>query len=780
MISATLLVLAQITISIGGGKPTHADSVKHARDIAHQDSMATRRDSLRAARDSAQARGREARRIPLTPALLASAFRDPAARTLLNRARDARLSQDSALVAYDATTYERLSIGSRITSFGRERLLLRTERATRIKWERGVGAIVDVTGERSALPMFRGAGDASVNVGAGSVPIPYYPGRETLWIGSGVAKADADASSIIHPLGNGAEAYYTYASGDSVTFRLPDGKSIVVRELRVQPRTSRWNLVVGSLWFDVASGQLVRAVYRMAEPMNMMSVAKEDGEDPQKEMPAWVKPMILPMTGGIDVITMDYGLYDGRFWLPRTQTAEGKARAGVMRFPFELRSRFEYESVNADLGVPPIQLSVADTASGAQARRARQAGRDSACAAGATFREVRTKARENAVDMIVRIPCDTAALAHSASLPASIFDTPDSLFGNADVDALIADALSLQRQATSAGWSAAEVQYGIPLTRYNRVEGISTGVRVDQDMGSGYSGHILARIGTDLSPNGELGVARSNGRETYTANVYRRLNSANDWDRDPFSLGASLSALLFGRDDGVYYRSWGGELIHDQQGGRFDSWRLFGEQQFTARTTSHFSFAGKLSGGYFPDNIDATRGTVAGLALRKRGSFGENPDGFRAFSDIRVEGAVGSFDYTRAMADVTVSRPLMGGLDGALTLSGGTSGGAVPTQRLWYLGGSSTVRGQDVGVAVGDAYWLTRLELGLGSTFARPVIFGDLGWAGDRHQWTEGVVPVSGAGVGASFMDGLVRMDLAKGIRPRGGVRASLYLDARF
>ncbi len=36
----------------------------------------------------------------------------------------------------------------------------------------------------------------------------------------------------------------------------------------------------------------------MAEPMNVMSVAKEeDGEDPQKDIPALIKPMILPMTG---------------------------------------------------------------------------------------------------------------------------------------------------------------------------------------------------------------------------------------------------------------------------------------------------------------------------------------------------------------------------------------------------------------------------------------------------------------------------------------------------
>ena len=781
MMSAALLVFAQITVSIGGGKPSHADSLKRAKDIARQDSMAMRRDSIRAARDSFQVKRRETRHIALTPELLASAFRDPQARVLLDRARVARLTQDSALKAYDATTYERISVGSKISSLGRERLLFRTERATRVRWERGNGALVDITGARSALPMFKGAGDANVDLGSGNVPIPYYPGRETLWIGSELAKADADASAMIHPLGNGAEAYYTYESGDSVAFQLPGGKRILVRELRVQPRVSRWNLVVGSLWFDVSTGQLVRGVFRMAEPMNMMSVAKEeDGEDPQKDIPGWIKPMILPMTGSIDVMTVDYGLYEGRFWLPRMQTTEGKARAGIMRFPFELRQRFDYESVNADLKVPTIQLSVTDTARGVEARKVRRAERDNACTNGAVYRETRRAGRDNAVAMLVRVPCDTASLARSASLPKSIYDAPDSLFGDKDIDALVASALSLQRQAGGEGWAPPEVQYGLPQSRYNRIEGISTGVRVDEDMGNGYSGHALARLGVDLSPNGELGLSRTNGRETYSTNVYRRLNSANDWERDPFSLSTSLSTLLFGHDNGVYFRSWGAELVHEQQGGLVDSWRLFGEQEFNASVKSRFSLSGKLSGGYFPDNIAVTRGTVAGLALRKRGSFGEDPDGLGAFSDVRIEGATGTFDYTRAMADLTVMHPLAGPLDAALTVGGGTSGGSVPTQRLWYLGGTSTVRGQDVGVAVGDAYWLTRLELGMGTAFARPVIFGDLGWAGDRRNWNEGVIPVSGAGVGASFMDGLVRMDLAKGIRPRGGVRASLYLDARF
>lgn len=782
MFSTLALVLfAQTSISVGIGAPGHKDSTRAALRRSHEDSVAARRDSVRVVRDSAATARRLAARIQITPALLATAFRDPAARVMLERARTARVAQDSSLRAYDATTYERLSVGMKLGSFGRDRLLLRTERSSRVRWERGKGAIVDVTGARSAMPMVAGM-QTSVNIGDRQLPIPYFPGRESLWIGSGLARADVSASSMIHPLAAGAEAYYTYATGDSLSLQLPAGHRIVVRELRVQPRRSRWNVVVGSLWFDSVSGQLVRGVFRMAEPMDLLAVAKEeDGEDPKSEIPVLMRPLFTPMTGGIDVITVDYGLFDGRFWLPRSQTAEGKGRMGVMRVPFDITQRFEYADVNGAVEMPPVQPTVSDTAHTAAAIGARRAAREAACKNGAADRVSRHARYDNTLDVIVRVPCDTAVLAHSPSLPRSIYDTPDTLFSNGEMDALVASALSLGRQA-GAAHRAPTVDYGLAYTRYNRIEGLSTAIEARQDIGNGYSARALARLGMDLSPNGEIGVSRTNGRETYTASVYRRLSSANDWSRNPFSLGASLSALLFGHDDGVYYRSWGGEIVHEQQGGLVDTWRVFAEQQFAARVHSRFSLVGKLDGGNFPDNIDATNGSIVGAAVAKRGSLGTDPRGLRALSDVQLEGGAGTFGYARAMGNVTVMRPVLGGVgvDAALTLGGGTSAGSVPTQRLWYLGGSSTVRGQDVGVAVGNAYWLSRLELGFGAVAAKPVVFADLGWAGDRGRVTEGVVPVSGAGIGGSFLDGLVRVDLAKGIRPVGGVRANLYLDARF
>src|SRR5437764_87066 len=95
-------------------------------------------------------------------------------------------------------------------------------------------------------------------------PIPYDPGSETLWIGSGVQRTVDENKGVIHPLAEGSEAYYTYAAGDSANFRLPDGSVIRLRELRVRPRNPKWNLAVGSMWFDLSGGQLVRAAYRMS------------------------------------------------------------------------------------------------------------------------------------------------------------------------------------------------------------------------------------------------------------------------------------------------------------------------------------------------------------------------------------------------------------------------------------------------------------------------------------------------------------------------------------
>jgi hemolysin activation/secretion protein len=91
------------------------------------------------------------------------------------------------------------------------------------------------------------------------------------------------------------------------------------------------------------------------------------------------------------------------------------------------------------------------------------------------------------------------------------------------------------------------------------------------------------------------------------------------------------------------------------------------------------------------------------------------------------------------------------------------------------------VRGQRADTAQsGNAYWLGRLELGKAMQGVRPVVFGDIGWVGDRGAWRDVTRPMSGAGVGASIMDGLIRFDVSRGIFPRQRFSVDLYVEARF
>ncbi|HMI49202.1 MAG TPA: ShlB/FhaC/HecB family hemolysin secretion/activation protein, partial [Gemmatimonadaceae bacterium] len=734
----------------------------------------------RSERDSVRKEIRLAKKLPITPAIMASAFKDSRARDLLLHAREARLSQDSTLTGYDASAYERLSVGMGFKHIGRDRLLLRSERASHVMWQRGKGAVIEVKGARSAFPMLDGMGKGDIDLGA-DTDIPYTPGRETLWIGSGLAKADVSESEMIHPLASGAEAYYTYQSGDSVGFQLPGGQRLELRELRIRPRQPKWNVVVGSLWFDASSGQLVRAVYRMAQEMDIMAVAKEaskEDHDEDDDIPRWVKPMITPMRGNVTSITVEYGLHEGHFWLPRSQAVEGQVQVSFMHIPFKLEQRYSYASVNVAQPLDEVAIVAADTATDSLSRAGRRERRRNECKDG-TERVRRELRRDEDLRILIRTPCDTVALARSSELPKSIYDEGEAVFGTAERDALISEALTLGAQPGFAP-QRPSVSWGVPFTRFNRIEGLSSALSVEQVLGNGYSTHALFRLGVaDLSPNGEVFLDRTDGRRKIGVGVYRRLAAANDWG-DPLGFSSSVSALLFGRDEGFYYRTWGAEFRGEKDYGLINNWRLFAEQQFDA--TVHTEFAIAHPGGVKGEltNIDAVNGKIVGLAVGHHSSYGLDPHGFRALTDIKLEGATGTFDYSRGSLQTTFSRGVGHLLDGSLTLGGGTSGGHVPIQKQFFIGGVQTVRGQRAGAAIGDSFWMSSLELGTRSTGFRKIVFGDLGWAGDRTNFAHPGRPLSGAGIGASFMDGLVRIDLAKGIYPEKSYRANLYVEARF
>jgi hypothetical protein len=838
---------------------------------------------------------RPPRRQPVTPELERTAFADARARTLLERARAARLAQDSALRAYDARTYQRVSVGIGFRRIGRDRLLLRTEQAARVRWARGSSVLVEPTGRRTAFPM----GRADMDLTAGT-PIPYFPGRESLWpldVMSGAARVEVDENHLIHPLARGAEAYYRYATGDSISLRLPDGRVIALRELRITARRPEWRAFVGSFWFDVDRGNLVRAAYRMAADIDIWQEAEEDQRREAEERerraradtgavaerarrraerhrddgpPVWVKGMLSPMRAKISAITVEYGLHQGRFWLPKRHVAEGEAQAGFVRVPVTFEETFRYNSVNAsdaasrvptlaeagladddttwaasgdvviNVPTPGDNRRRADTSAAARAdsllgryafradslrtaaEQARAKGdtaaaqghaaaaqwyrgrvrqitrRREACARGdsAHYYAGAVSRQEGALRMIIRMPCDTSQLATSPDLPRSIYEPGEEIFGAAERDELL-ESLDFSLQPEWAPQKPV-LHTGLDLLRYNRVEGLSVGGSATSVLGKGYTAQAVGRIGTgDWVPNADLSISRSNGRAELRLGVFHRLGVANDDWGAPLSFGASVANLLYARDEGFYYRTWGAEFAGTRDapgvlGGATLLWRVFAERQRSAgrEPNTQASLGNAVGDTRFERNIDAAQLTALGAGGELARTFGADPTGLRLHTRLRAEAAftdrsdsVGTSGYGRFVVDGTLSRGL-GRFAAAVTGAAGTSAGDLPAQRAFYVGGLHTVRGQfarpEGAGRVGDTFWLARAELGLGNLAARPAIFYDAGWAGPRADFARPGRPLSGAGAGMSFLDGLLRIDVARGIWPEKRWRTDLYLEARF
>jgi hypothetical protein len=421
-----------------------------------------------------------------------------------------------------------------------------------------------------------------------------------------------------------------------------------------------------------------------------------------------------PFTGTVREIIVEHGLYAGRFWLPRIRTLSGEATAKGGRLTIDITQTFTYGDVTAlastsEYRAPEASPDV-DPRDG-RVRKPRWTGRDR----DLSCRSLSDK-RSRSADSLVRdsslsvmwgegvrfrvlVPCERNALETSPELPRSIYSDDEALFTQTDLGALRKDveaALAISRQAE---WSPQppSLFYGIErgMLRYNRIEGLSAGVAAERLLGNGYTALGDVRIGTaDAQPNATAFLQRSNVSTDIRVGAYRRLAAANDWG-SPLSLGASVSALLFGRDDGFYYRSAGMELGGTRRGatdGWAIAWRVFAERQDSARVETGESVGRLFSHRGFRPNIQAQAGNYFGGSIGASYNWGSDPRGMRLAGSLRAEGAGGEATYGRFMAEQSVMRGIGSRALATLTGAAGTSAGDLVAQRLWYLGGGPTLR----------------------------------------------------------------------------------------
>ncbi|HEV8265292.1 MAG TPA: BamA/TamA family outer membrane protein [Gemmatimonadales bacterium] len=699
-----------------------------------------------------------------------TAYLDPVARRLVARARARRETIDRSITAYRVTMKER--IGAGIRALRRDRMLFRRELALRIAWERdGIGRI-EVLGARQVVPVVRADAELPEDLKGDVLDYAFDPADDRLTVGAG-ASENPDTSRnrqgvrVGHPLAPGSEADYEFAAGDSSILTFPDGRTIRLRELRVAPRRVEFRLMAGSLWIDEGSGAVVRALFR---PARAFDLEQDEGDD---DVPGFLKPIRLE----VRFITIDYGLWNGRWWLPRMIGFEGVATAGSWaQMPMRYERLYEDYEVTGDTTAvrsprPPRRVAPRDSAS-----RLARAREDSAAAAHCRAQgDVECRCRNGSCRAFsVRISPDTAQLTSSAALPPGFAGMGDTLITSGEMQQL-SRALALLPEAP---WQfrAKPPRWG--LARYNRVEGLALGAHAGLDLGR-LSVDGAARMAlSDGEPDVEAGLVRETGRARLRVAGYRRLAAVDPATR-ALGIGNSLFALLLGRDDGDYYRAAGIELTIAPAVTRAQSFavRISAERQRRAVQRTDFSVAHTFDRAQvFRPNIVADSADQLGAAVTFRAQRGFDPEAARWSTEVTLDGGAGTYGFGRIAGALRLTAPLTPRLAGAVELAGGASAGRVPIQSRWFLGGPNTLRGYGGDVASGDAFWRTRIEVANRLPMARVALFTDVGRAAPRDRLSL-ARPLVGVGIGASFVDGLVRVDLARALRSPKGWRLDFYTD---
>jgi len=152
---------------------------------------------------------------------------------------------------------------------------------------------------------------------------------DVIRIGEGDEVRDA-----IHPLARAGPVVYQYALGDSLAIRT-GGEEIAVRQVQVRPRSFARPLVVGTMYIDTRTAELVRFRFSFTPA-------------------AYLDRQLEDIT-----IVLENGRFENRWWLPYRQEIEIRRRASYLDFPARgiIRGRWEIEDYDLNVEVPPEVLA---------------------------------------------------------------------------------------------------------------------------------------------------------------------------------------------------------------------------------------------------------------------------------------------------------------------------------------------------------------------------------------------------------------------------------------
>jgi len=363
-----------------------------------------------------------------------------------------------------------------------------------------------------------------------------------------------EVRDVPHPLAPGGIDLYDFALGDTTAIVLSQ-RAVRVVALRVRPKSFGIAAIVGTLFVDVESAELVRMAFNFTPKAYL---------DPQLE----------------DVsIILDNALWDGRFWLPYRQEVEIRRRATWLDIPARgiIRGRWEIDGYVFNLGLETSFFR------GEEITALPKAQRDSFPWPGtlsAAIQDVAEPVRENDLQ---HVRAEVSRIAGRRALTG------------------------LKRQRLGAR-SLSE------LVHVNRVEGLAAGAGfVWRTPDDGFELRGLGSYGfADRAGKGSLAITSADGLELA---AYAQVRDIGDAPVIAPLLN-SIASQEFGEDYGDYYRARGVRLSVRSGLGARGEWRFAAARE---QVTSLAVHATPATGRYRPNPAvsDGDYSTVS-LTLRRR------------------------------------------------------------------------------------------------------------------------------------------------------------------
>ena len=544
--------------------------------------------------------------------------------------------------------------------------------------------------------------------------------------GDVIRMGDGDeVRDVPHPAAVGSEATYEFRLADSLTLRLPTAaEPIRVYELEVRPLRTDQPALVGSIFVDRASADVVRMSFTFT-PVS------------------YVDPRLDYIS-----VSLDNGLWEGRYWLPNEQTLQIRRQIPELDFAAGavIQGRMRISDYTFNDTVP---------------RRIPLAGVTAVPRAEREAFEFERDIYDDLNDAGLSPPPDLDVVRRRAA----------ELLGTRRLSGLPRFRFALG-SASSA-------------LRYNRAEGIAAGVGIAYvpgltwrlELDGGYA------FGPDR-PWGAVAAASGGGSRT-SVSLRLAYRDNRDTGMIPALPGAvnTLSSLILGRDYTDPYYVSGARLRLGRPVGRAlrADLELAGERHASAERTQSaalFDDASEFRPVRAIDNGDLS----AAVLTLQRPMPDPRADDWSAGLEIEI----GAFDggyYVRPIGRVGLRRSSADLARAVvLTASAGIMTSEAPSQRMFLLGGTGTLPGYPFRSFLGRRYVLLDAQASLSvlEPWLRLRAAGSMGAAGGlprldplvqdptRAWQTWGIHGSDGLrtslGGGVSLFWDLLRADLVRGL----------------